>query len=223
MRYPTENQRGTAQSPRFSTSGSGFDCEPPPGVWDELLRRKAHRPPPPPPVTPVKPAPPARDWRSTALAVLGVALVAVVIVSQLAHQSSQQAAAPIAAASPAPPLRVSVPSAPWPAPPPAVEVRRALPVPVPRAELVPITVRRAALMRLPSQELGVYQYYHLPVEWGGGSVLARFMGTVANFSDIPKDPTPGDMWNVLEGGSTVSLGFTGQPQQGTVIPVFIDP
>ncbi len=215
------NQPGTASSPRFETSA--FESTLPPEALEELRGRSSRRPPPPlTPVTPVKSVPPARDWRGSALAILGIALVAAVIVSQLAHQPARQVAAPIAiAATPAPPLRVPAPSAPWPTPPSVVEVRRALPVPVPRAELVPITVRRAALMRLPSQELGVYQYYHLPVEWGGGSVLARFMGTVANFSDIPKDPTPGDMWNVLEGGSTVSWVYC--TPAGYSHPVFIDP
>jgi hypothetical protein len=138
-------------------------------------------------------------------------------------------AKPIAPVAPGPapvqPVNSPVPAgqqqAPAIAPPPAVqtpvvahtpepEVRRAEPVPapraelvpVPRAELVPVTVKRATLQRLPSQELGVYKWYPLPLEWGGGIVKARYMGTVEQFSQIPADPVPGDMWNVIEGNAS---------------------
>jgi hypothetical protein len=112
--------------------------------------------------------------------------------------------------TPAPaPAASAVPGGVQPAPPLAVrapdpEVRRAelVPVPVRRAELIPVTVRRAGLWRLPAQELGVYKYYPVPDEFGGGAVWARFMGTVANFSDIPKSAVPGDVWNVADSGTT---------------------
>jgi hypothetical protein len=93
-----------------------------------------------------------------------------------------------------------------PAPITIVEVRRAqlVPITVRRAEFVkgPPVVKRASLMKSPAAGLGVYQYYALPESVGGGEVLARFLGTVARFSDIPPDPAPGDMWNVAETGTS---------------------
>ena len=70
-----------------------------------------------------------------------------------------------------------------------------------RAEPVPVVVKRATLLRLPSQEIGVYKWYDLPSVWGGGSVWARYMGTVGRFSEIPPNPVPGDLWNVTETGA----------------------
>jgi hypothetical protein len=67
-----------------------------------------------------------------------------------------------------------------------------------RAELVPVTVKRATLLRLPTQELGVYKSYDLPAAWGGGSVWARYMGTKGRFSEIPPNAVPGDLWNITE-------------------------
>jgi hypothetical protein len=66
----------------------------------------------------------------------------------------------------------------------------------------PAAAPRAQLVRLPSQELGVYKWYPLPPEWGGGSVLARYLGTVERFSEIPPNPIPGDLWNVTEGNAS---------------------
>ena len=80
-----------------------------------------------------------------------------------------------------------------------------------RAQLVPVTVKRATLLRLPTQELGVYKYYEMPAVWGGGSVWARYMGTVGRFSEIPRNSIPGDMWNVTETGASwvycVPIGY----------------
>ena len=96
-------------------------------------------------------------------------------------------------------------------PPRAPEVRR--------AERVPVTVKRATLLRLPGQELGVYKWYELPDVWGGGSVWARYMGTKGRFSEIPPDPVPGDLWNVTEtGASWVYCMPAGHDH-----PVWIDP
>jgi hypothetical protein len=94
------------------------------------------------------------------------------------------------------------------------------PVTVRRAELVPITVKRAGFWRLPSQEFGIYKWYHVPEDFGGGRVWARFMGTAANFSDIPSRAELGDVWNVSAGGG--STWILCQPV-GYSRAVWIDP
>jgi hypothetical protein len=71
-----------------------------------------------------------------------------------------------------------------------------------RAERVPTSVKRATLLRLPGQEFGVYKWYDLPAEWGGGSVWARYVGTKERFSEIPPNPSLGDLWNVTETGAS---------------------
>jgi hypothetical protein len=86
-------------------------------------------------------------------------------------------------------------------------------------QLIPTPVRRAILYRLPSQTLGVYKWYPLPAEWGGGTVWARYMGTKEHFSQIPRAPMQGDLWNVTEGNASwiycTPAGYTH--------PIWIDP
>jgi hypothetical protein len=160
---------------------------------DELLLLRPKRakilaaPPPPPPEPPHTPQPLSQHpWAAAALGLCGL-LVVVAIASWLAK-------APQTGQAPKPAALQSEPTATLAQAPAASEEVPA----APRAVLVPVPVRRAALFRLPGQELGVYQSYQLPVAWGGGSVWARYMGTVEHFSQIPPGPVPGDLWNVIE-------------------------
>jgi hypothetical protein len=151
--------------------------------------------------------------RATILAVLVLMLVAVgVVVALVNWQRPPVAPAVQPAASPQPTPATPVARA-------AVSAWLAAAPTVRRAELVPVTVKRATLLRLPSQELGVYKSYDLPAAWGGGSVWARYMGTVGRFSEIPPNPAPGDLWNVTETGA----GWIYCTPAGYGHPVFIDP
>ena len=109
------------------------------------------------------------------------------------------------------PIIQPTPAQPVSQPPPAVAP--------PKARLVSVEAKRAILLRLPWQELGVYKWYELPNVWGGGSVLARYLGTVGRFSQIPPNPTPGDLWNVTETGASWIYCFP----QGYNHAVWIDP
>ena len=181
---PIRNPPGTAPEPRFSADN--FDSILPPEVLDELLRCK--------PRSFIPPAPsraPGGQLKAAigylgliALPVFG--LIFLISLSSSWHPSFAARASSLVATPPQPRV-FSTP------PPPEVRVLR--------AELVPVEVRRAALMRLPGQVLGEFRWYALPESVGGGEVQARFLGTVNQFSDIPKNPTPGDMWNVTETGN----------------------
>jgi hypothetical protein len=157
-----------------------------------------------------------------AIAVLGGFLWAIQTVGR-------NAASTLPASIPAPPVATRGTTQP-PVRSPIVEVRRALPV--------PITVKRALVMRfplvhteplaqvsmvtMPLQASGDYQWYALPEAYGGGSVYARFCGTVGRFSDIPKNAQLGDMWNVTEFGTTTSWILCRPPRYGGGT-VWLDP
>jgi hypothetical protein len=56
---------------------------------------------------------------------------------------------------------------------------------------------------LPYQQLNVFKFYTIPKEvMGQDYVWARFRGTKQLFSQIPKNPEMGDMWNVTETHAT---------------------
>jgi hypothetical protein len=224
---PTDNSPRMASN-RYSGEGASdsFDSILPPEVRDELLQRRRPVANPPRP-TPPRATPPW--WQSIltfigmismpilAVAILGGFLWSVQIVGRNAAPSAS-GPAPLAVPTPAPVVRRS----------PIVEVRRAEPVPVTvkRAEAVrfPLVhiepLAPASTVTMPLQASGDYQWYALPEAYGGGSVYARFMGTVGRFSDIPKNAQLGDMWHVVEGGATWIL--TQSPRYGAAA-VWIDP
>ena len=211
-----EDTSARTPSPRFSTTD--FDCELPDDAREELSPRRAKilggGPGQRPPVAQHAPSP----WREYfwAIILLAALVTFIALCSNGTYQVSPQVATP--AATPAAPSALVRPTAPvatpiipttprGPAIPTTPEVRRAELVPAPmapvrRAELVPVPVHRATLWRLPSQPIGVYAQYPLPDVWGGGSVWARYMGTVERFSQIPPNPIPGDLWNVVETGAS---------------------
>ncbi len=173
-----------------------FDCPLPDGVCRELIGKRR----PQPPVKTLQR--PQSAWRSVlhllAWLAAPVALVALLAAFMTASgwrpttRGSLKAQRIAQAALDRTAVAMSTPSIATPAAPVVLtpEVRRAQPVPV--------TVKRATLLRLPTQELGIYKWYAMPAVWGGGSVWARYCGTVGRFSEIPPNPVPGDMWNVTE-------------------------
>jgi hypothetical protein len=174
---------------RFSSPN--FDCEMPADARTELLLRPKRLRilvPPTPPPAPPEPKRPGWMRHPRAAAAVGlcallltVALVAMRIPT-VHHEAPVVQPEPVPTAAPAP-------AASW-------------EVPAPRAMLVPVPVRRATLFRLPGQELGVYKWCQLPPAWGGGTVSARYMGTIERFSQIPPNPVPGDLWNITETGNS---------------------
>jgi hypothetical protein len=184
---PRETSPRTAQPTQpGDIHRAGFESVLPPDVFDELVAPRRPR-------ILGRPVKGPHGRRAIVLAVLVlVVLAAIVVFALIRHQASPVAPAvqPAAAQQPTPAVQSAAARA-WLAAAPMVR----------RAELVPVTVKRATLMRLPSQELGVLKWYPLPDVWGGGSVLARYCGTVERFSEIPPDPAPGDLWNVTETGA----------------------
>jgi hypothetical protein len=160
-----------------------FDCELPPNARAEFFSPQRPRVLVPP-ESPKKPSA-GNPRRSFGLwAWLAFALVCVALANWKR---------PTAATTAQSPSTTQVQSTPTPA---------LVSTPAPRAELVPVPVRRGILYRLPWQEIGVYKWYELPAAWGGGSVWARYLGTKEYFSQIPPNPTPGDLWNVIEGNAS---------------------
>jgi hypothetical protein len=200
MRYTPDTLR-MPTTPRHS---AGYECVLPLDARSELTRpHKAAAPPPPPPVVQVKqksPPPSPRYIRGVINIVVVALFLVAALIGALSRHNSASTPTPISTPTPAPALDKvgeSQPSVQTPA--------------VRRAEVVPVTVRRATLLRLPTQELGVYKWYPLPDAWGGGRVWARFMGTKGRFSEIPPNPVPGDLWNVTETGASwiycVPIGY----------------
>ena len=74
-------------------------------------------------------------------------------------------------------------------------------------------VRRAELVGIPSgTELGIT----MP---DGHQLIVRYMGEVASFSQLPRNPNWSDMWKVTESGASwvwyMPSGFSG--------PAWVDP
>jgi hypothetical protein len=196
------------QSPQEDTARrfpSEFECELPKEAWREFGHSKEVR-------TPARqPAPPRPSPRIISFWGLVFIVALSAGLGWLAHKLERQP-------NDAPPLvqptsaTISSASVVHPAPSPSTSA--------PRAQLVtPLQVRRASLVRLPGQVLGVYQWCKLPEVWGGTSVQVRYMGTVEHFSQIPPNPTPGDTWNIAETGNTwiycTPLGYAH--------PIWVDP
>jgi hypothetical protein len=146
MRHDTLTDSSPPRTDRTTQPGglhrAGFESTLPPEALNELLKRRqpvektAKRPPARPPSL----TQPAHDWRGLALALLGLALVAIIVMSRWRQPSQpvQPQATPTAVASPATPaVQAPVVQTPVVQTP---EVRRALPVLVPRAELVDLPV-----------------------------------------------------------------------------------
>jgi hypothetical protein len=157
--------------------------------------------------------------------VVGFALCVIILAGMLVNYSVQRntqatlKAIPTVVPKESAPIIQPTPVPVKPAVQPPIEQTRLVIAPAPKAQLVPVPVRRATLYRLPSQELGIYKWYELPVQWGGGSVWARYMGTKEHFSQIPRGPIPGDLWNVTEGNASwifcTPIGYNH--------PIWIDP
>jgi hypothetical protein len=166
-----------------------FDCQLPQDVLRELRKPRRARilaPPPPPP----PPAPPDRaGWMRHPRAGTALGTCALLLIVALAGLANWLSKTPETGHQPKPATLQPAPAA-------------SSEVPAPRAVLVPLTVKRAALWRLPGQKLGVYKWYELPLAWGGGTVRARYMGTKEHFSQMPPNPIPGDLWNVVEGNAS---------------------
>ena len=183
---PRETAPRTASPPPGERFRSGFESTLPRSALEEMLRRRVAKAPRQRYIPP---------WLQSILTLVGIISAPILLVAVGAS------------------LMVALTPRPVPAPPAQTPVAQSLesqvvrePIrtepEVRRAELVPVPVHRAALWRLPSQELGVYKWYDLPESWGGGRVWARFMGTKGRFSEIPPNPVSGDLWNVTETGAS---------------------
>jgi hypothetical protein len=200
MRYTS-----TDEAPRMAPAQpgerhrSGFESTLPPEALEEMLRRRVAKAPRQQYIPP---------WLQSILTLVGMISAPILLVAVGATLRVALTPRPVPAPTPAPPAQTlvaqSLESHVVPSP-----IRRE--PEVRRAELVPVPVYRAALWRLPSQELGVYKWYDLPESWGGGRVWARYMGTKGRFSEIPSNPVSGDMWNVTETGASwiycVPIGY----------------
>ena len=189
MRYTTENQPGTAQSPRFAAAG--FDCQPPPGVIEELLGRKQRQRVKPPQESP--PRVPRWQplltfigtlcWPILSVAAFGGLMIVIETIGRhgamVPARSVVTTPAPSVAVTPMPQPHVSSPTR----TPPVVTVRR--------AEPVPITVRRAELLSVP---IGTTA----PIILEGQVIVVTYRGSVPTFDQLPRDPALGDMWHVSE-------------------------
>jgi hypothetical protein len=186
---PTETAPRTASPLPGERHRSGFESTLPTEALEEMLRRrvaKAGRQQYIPP------------WLQSILTLVGTISAPILLVA-IGAGLVVALTRPVPAPTPAPPAQT-----------PVAQSLESHVVPSPirrepdvrRAELVPVTVHRAALWRLPSQELGVYKWYDLPESWGGDRVWARYMGTKGRFSEIPPNPVPGGLWNVTETGAS---------------------
>jgi hypothetical protein len=207
----------TAWTARFSTVD--FECELPPGVRAELLRpRRAKmlgRPPSPPQKPPQVDS--VRSWRhlspwlQSILTLVGMIFVPIFLVTVVWAILAVLSPRPAAPTKPAAPVAQPTPavlppdcSADWNADGTASGRAGVIPE-VRRAELVPVTVRRAEFIhparpgRLPSalpvQERETPTVVHMP---DGQLTTVRFCGTVNTFADLPKNPQLGDSYSVLE-------------------------
>ena len=194
---PTDISPRTARQHPGASRLDGFDCQLPDGAREELLAPKRARML----GRPVQGRMPRR-WLKSLLSFVAIIMTLVAafallvgIITLCGFGTHSQAPGrdvlpgrafhPMPTPASTPLVQPPVVQTPAPRVPEEPEVRR--------AELVPVTVHRAALWRLANQELGVYQWYPLPEVWGGGSVWARYCGTVEHFSHIPPNRSRGDL------------------------------
>jgi hypothetical protein len=190
-----EDTTARTPSPRFSTNG--FDCELPELARAELLQpkraRMLGRPPAPPPKRSWLDY--ARAWgHAVMLGLLGLFFI-VALCSILSWSASKHA--PVPASDPAPTVTPASTPAGTPAIPaaavrtsPIVEVRRAEfihparhPAPAPTQELVDISINTAWRLIMPCDRQ---------------EITVTYRGEVTSFSDLPKNPSPNDMYHVTE-------------------------
>jgi hypothetical protein len=188
---------------RFSTDG--FDCTPPPGAMDELLRPKRARMfrPPDPPVKPSRLEEARKVVNMAMFLAMGIAFIFAMLAIANYCTGRRETVAPAPIISPTP------------------AVVRPTSRPVPTPTLVPVTpVRRAELAVKRAALVG------LPIGWQGqetmpdGSTLpVRYMGEVGYFDHLPRNPTLGDMWKVTSSGAawvwTTPANFS--------VPAWVDP
>ena len=178
-------------STELNTAQSRYECAIPREHWYF---------PPVPPKAREKPAFDSSDWRAIGItAILAAGFVATVEILHQPQPQTREVAAPPVQQSVAP---VST-SMPTPEAPPVPDLPTVLPEPttVRRAELA-TPVRRAALV-LP--EVRRADFVGLPVGWqgliqmpDGNPVSVRYMGEVASFDQLPRQPGLGDMVKVSE-------------------------
>jgi hypothetical protein len=198
-----ENEKD-ASTRRFNTDD--FDCTPPPGAMDELLRPKRarmFRPPEPPPAKPSR-LEEARKFVNTAvLLAMGVAF----IFAMFAMASRKTA--PVSTLPPP----YSYGPAPTPAPAPAARAEVTIQQPNPVVRRAELAVKRAQLVGLPVGWQGREQ---MP---DGSIVSVRYMGEVGYFDHLPRNPALGDMWKVTSSGAA----WVWTTPAGFAAPAWVDP
>jgi hypothetical protein len=112
-----------------------------------------------------------------------VVLAAIVVIAMIRYQAPTVAPAVQPAASPQPtPATPAAPSA-------VAAWLAAAPI-VRRGELVPVTVKRTTLMRLPSQELGVYKMVSVAGRMGWRCCLGALLRDCRAFLTDPAESGP---------------------------------
>jgi hypothetical protein len=211
---PTDNQPGTARPPRFSTDN--FECEPPPGVWDELLRPRRPRK-----------RPPSAPRRTVIfLAWLGIPVVLIALLGVVLSASGWRPASPGSAETQriarAALDRISIPATP-------VVQQPVVPMPVeqpilpPRARLIklPPPTPRAQLVQMPQVPTAISQEHldesHDITMPYGTIVRATLRGFLGEENQLPRVGHIGEMYVV----GTVPWIFIQVP--GTSAPTWVDP
>jgi hypothetical protein len=174
------NTNNPTQTPQPPLGGDGFEGPLPSTVLDELLRRRRvakassqrHFPP----------------WFKSLLTLAGLVLAPALMLAAIAAAMWAFGWTPKAKHYTDPLLeRTFHPMTQTPAmagaPSPAVEVRRAEPMPAPRAQQV--------------FRIGIWSPVWMPV---GKLTWVRFLGVKDTFADLPRNPQIGDSYGVLEGG-----------------------
>jgi hypothetical protein len=214
MRYTN-----TSTTPRMARQHPGegrldsFDCELPAGARSELTEREQRRPPARinQRQTPARVIPSWLPWRPDlrpGIVCAPIAIIAVIaglltLFGAIPRDSSTEMQHPMAA--PIAPA-VQTPAVQMPAAPRWTEVRR--------AELAPVTVKRAEQVL----RIGKWNQVWMP---DGSLTWVRFWGVKDAFADLPSSPQTGDAWGVLEGGQHALWVWHILP--GHTTPAWVDP